>query len=183
MTTKPSWVSAAGDAGDAGAPEPAKTVPDPVRRGKSAKAKKEPKPPKAPPAQVDRTVEVSPASAEAALNMPAPPPVTQERLRTYISAKDFVERERNQLRTDIDAGAHIEAGEMSVEVEEERKREISSSTGFRALSVRYADLLVKAGIFTHVADGEAAVKEEVKKSPYKDPPYRAVKVWRNGEKV
>lgn len=179
MTTKPSWVSAAGEAPE---PESAKTVPDPVRRGKSSKAAKEPKAPKAPPVQVDRTADVSSASAEAALNMPAPPPVTQERLRTYVSAKDFVERERNQLRVDLDAGAHVEAGEMSVEVEEERKREISSSTGFRALAVRYADLLVKAGIFTHVADGEAAVKEEVKKSPYKEP-YRAVKVWRNGEKV
>jgi hypothetical protein len=180
MTTKPNWVRAAGDAPE---PEPAKTVPDPVRRGKSRKAAKEPKLPKAPPAQVERTAEVSASSAEAALNMPAPSPVTQERLRTYVSAKDFVERERNQLRTDLDAGAHIEAGEMSVEIEEERKREISSSAGFRALSVQYADLLVKAGVFTHVADGEAAVKEEVKKSPYKNPPYRAVKVWRNGETV
>lgn len=180
MTTKPSWVTAAGGAP---APEPAKTVPDPARRGRSKKAEKVPKAPKAPPAQVERTVDVSSASAEAAMNMPAPPPVTQERLRTYVSAKDFVERERNQIRTDLDAGAHVEAGEMSVEVEEERKREISSSAGFRALAVQYADLLVKAGIFSDHKTGEEAVKAEVKKSPYKDPPYRAVKVWRNGEKV
>lgn len=99
------------------------------------------------------------------------PPVTQERLRSYMQAGEFVKAERLLLTETLQAGAAVEDGSVAAKVAHETERDVN----FRALAVELASNLVKAGLIKDHKDGEAFVKDFVSKQPQK--PYDRLKVW------
>lgn len=99
------------------------------------------------------------------------PPVTQERLRAYLSAGEFVKAERLMLTETLQGGAPVEDGPVAARVAHETERDVN----FRALAVELATKLVAAGLIKGHKDGEAFVKDFVSKQPQK--PYDRLKVW------
>jgi len=99
------------------------------------------------------------------------PPVTQERLRTYMDSGDFVKAERLRLTETLQAGALVEDGPVAARVAHESERDVN----FRALAVELAEKLVAASLIKGHKNGEAFVKDFVSKQPQK--PYDRLKVW------
>ena len=99
------------------------------------------------------------------------PSVTQERLRAYLDAGEFVKAERLRLTETLQAGASVEDGSVAARVAHETERDVN----FRALAVELASKLIAASLIKDHKDGEAFVKDFVSKQPQK--PYDRLKVW------